>query len=70
VVALATAGDLDTSMPRGSFSHTDTAGNNTLRFTGRVHRHALPPGTYQLTAVASSNRTTSKPKTASFRIVR
>ncbi len=32
----------------GTFSHHDRPGSNSLRFTGRLHRHALRPGRYVL----------------------
>jgi hypothetical protein len=35
----------------GSFSHTDAAGANRFRFTGRVHGRALSPGSYELVSV-------------------
>jgi hypothetical protein len=37
---------------KGSFSHNDTPGPNSLRFTGRLGRRTLRPGPYRLTAVA------------------
>jgi hypothetical protein len=35
----------------GRFEHTDAAGSNHFRFTGRVSGHALAPGHYRLKAV-------------------
>lgn len=37
---------------RGSFSHRDVAGANTLRFTGRMRGRALEKGRYRLKAVS------------------
>lgn len=36
---------------RGSFVHVDTAGANSLRFSGRMHGKKLAPGSYRLQAV-------------------
>jgi hypothetical protein len=36
----------------GSFTHTDTAGANSLHFSGRIKGEKLPAGTYELQAVA------------------
>jgi N-acetylneuraminic acid mutarotase len=58
----------------GRFRHTDTAGPNSLRFTGRVHGHKLAPGRYRLSVTARpANGTPSTPSTPTivgFRIVR
>jgi hypothetical protein len=55
----------------GTFTHTDRAGSNRLRFTGRVRGGQLKPGPYQLRAIArNSARTTSRPVTKGFRIER
>ncbi len=37
----------------GSFVHRDDAGINRLHFTGRLHGHALRPGSYAIKATAS-----------------
>jgi alpha-tubulin suppressor-like RCC1 family protein len=50
------------------FTHTDKAGINRLRFTGRVNRHKLPPGSYRLQAIARNSGRTSKPRLVSFQI--
>jgi hypothetical protein len=52
----------------GSFAHAGVAGANSLRFTGRVHGHALAPGSYLLIATyngAGGRASASAP----FRIV-
>ena len=56
---------------RGSFKHTDGAGANSLRFTGRVGGRRLRPGRYRLVARATDlagNK--SAAKTKRFRIRR
>jgi hypothetical protein len=35
---------------RGSFAVNGSAGSNKFRFTGRLRRHALRPGSYRLVA--------------------
>jgi hypothetical protein len=55
----------------GRFRHADTAGTNTIRFSGRVNRHKLHPGSYRLSIAARIGRgrpTTAK--TIAFQIVR
>jgi uncharacterized repeat protein (TIGR01451 family) len=53
----------------GSFTHTDRAGRNRLRFTGRLRRHKLKPGSYQLRAIARNGTgQTSRPITKHLRI--
>jgi hypothetical protein len=37
--------------PVGSFTHSDLAGANGFHFSGRVHGHALAPGSYRLQAI-------------------
>jgi hypothetical protein len=54
----------------GSFSHQDTAGKVTLRFTGRVGGKPLAVGSYRLRAVARNSSATSAPATVSFSVVR
>jgi hypothetical protein len=39
--------------PVGSFTHRDSAGAQRLYFTGRVHGHKLPRGSYRLQTVAT-----------------
>jgi hypothetical protein len=39
--------------PAGSFTHRDSAGAQRLYFTGRVHGHKLPRGSYRLQTVAT-----------------
>jgi phosphatidylinositol-3-phosphatase len=51
-----------------SFTHTDTAGSNSIVFTGRVHGHALPAGSYVLIATPTLNGLSGKPATAKFQI--
>jgi hypothetical protein len=54
----------------GAFSHGDNAGPNRFRFTGRVKRRALRPGSYRLKAVAKNGAgATSRAATTTFRIV-
>ena len=56
---------------RGSFKHTDGAGANSLRFTGRVGGRRLRPGRYRLVASSTDlagNK--SAAKTKRFRIIR
>jgi hypothetical protein len=52
----------------GSFTHADTAGANSLRFSGRLNGRKLPPGTYELKAVAHDAAGNGKPVEKSFRI--
>jgi hypothetical protein len=55
----------------GRFRHADTAGPNTLRFSGRVNGHKLSPGRYHLTITARIGRgRPSAAKTIAFQIVR
>jgi 6-phosphogluconolactonase len=58
-------------LQKGSFNHTDTAGANTLRFTGRLRNRKLKPASYRLVAtptdaVGNKGKAVRKP----FRIVR
>jgi hypothetical protein len=41
-------------LERGTFTHTDAAGANRLRFTGRLGAHPLAPGSYRLQLIARS----------------
>jgi hypothetical protein len=55
----------------GSFTHTDRAGQNQLRFTGRISRRQLRPASYQLRAIARNPAgNTSPPRTTHFQIKR
>lgn len=54
----------------GSFTHRDTAGSNSFRFTGRVNGHALSPGRYALRASASVGNLSSIPIEQGFRIAK
>jgi hypothetical protein len=54
----------------GSFSHGDSAGANSFRFTGRVKGRPLRPGSYRLKGVAKNSfGATSRAATTAFRIV-
>jgi hypothetical protein len=53
-----------------AFSHRDEDGANRFHFSGRMGRHALPVGTYELQAVARLSGGTSPTVSTSFRIVR
>jgi hypothetical protein len=51
----------------GSFTHTDSTGANSFRFSGRVNGHRLKPGGYQLQAVArGAAGLTSRPAATGF----
>jgi hypothetical protein len=50
----------------GSFTHTDTAGANRFRFTGRISGRKLTPGKYRLQAVP---RNTAAKRVSSFRLL-
>jgi hypothetical protein len=53
----------------GSFRHADTAGPNRLRFTGRINRHKLTPGHYQLLSTPrNSSGQSGASHTSSFTI--
>jgi hypothetical protein len=54
----------------GAFTHTDLAGRNHFKFTGRVGRHRLRPGRYRLAATPRANGLTGKTVVRSFRVVR
>jgi hypothetical protein len=56
---------------RGTLRRRTAAGRNSLRFSGRIGRRALPRGTYQMVIVATDaagNR--SAPRTLRFTVVR
>jgi uncharacterized repeat protein (TIGR01451 family) len=52
----------------GSFKHTDVAGSNRFRFTGRLKGKTLKAGSYRLRAVARNVSGKSAPKQAGFKI--
>jgi hypothetical protein len=55
---------------RGHFSHTDQAGDNRFRFTGRLSHRALAPGRYRLVAVAKDGAgRSSATRRTSFRVL-
>jgi hypothetical protein len=54
----------------GGFTHTDAAGTNALRFTGRIGGRALAAGSYRLSASAESAGGSSAVRTATFQITR
>ncbi len=54
----------------GGFTHMDAVGTNALRFTGRIAGHALPVGSYRLSASAQSAGGASAMRTATFQITR
>jgi hypothetical protein len=54
----------------GSFTHTDAAGLNGLRFTGRLGGRALAKGSYTLVATPTSIEGTGAAVKESFGIVR
>lgn len=54
----------------GGFTHTDEAGTNALRFTGRIAGRALAPGSYRLSAIAQSAGGASAMRRATFQIAR
>jgi hypothetical protein len=56
---------------KGSFTRTGQPGANSFRFTGRLRGKKLAPGSYRLVSVATdAANNKSKPKRATFRIVR
>jgi hypothetical protein len=52
----------------GTFMLAGRSGRNSFRFTGRVHGHPLPPGSYELIATPSADRHTGRPVDTVFRI--
>jgi hypothetical protein len=55
----------------GTFTRRSRAGANRIRFSGRIGRRKLKPGSYRLTLTptdAAGNR--GKPRRLSFRVVR
>jgi len=53
----------------GSFSHTDVAGRNHLRFTGRLKGRKLKPGAYVLSATPRANGLTGRTINRPFQII-
>ncbi len=53
----------------GSFTHSDTAGANTFRFTGRIDGHKLPSQSYLLRAIPHANGKAGGARTVSFQIL-
>jgi hypothetical protein len=55
----------------GTLTLNGHKGTNTVAFEGRISRkRRLSPGTYRVTAVASSSGVNSKPRSLTFAIVR
>jgi hypothetical protein len=54
----------------GSFVESGKAGANSFRFTGRLSRKRLKPGSYRLVATPTSGRLKGRPSSARFRIVK
>jgi CSLREA domain-containing protein len=54
----------------GSFTHSDHAGHNSLRFSGRVAGQTLRAGTYRLEATPRTGRLSGTPQRAQFTVVR
>jgi hypothetical protein len=54
----------------GSFAERGAAGANSFRFTGRLGRKALKPGSYRLVATPTSGRLKGRSLNARFRIVK
>jgi HAMP domain-containing protein len=52
----------------GGFTHTDAAGTNALRFTGRIAGHTLAAGNYRLSASAHSAGGVSPMRSVTFQI--
>jgi alpha-tubulin suppressor-like RCC1 family protein len=52
----------------GGFTHSDSAGKNSFRFTGRVNGKKLKAGRYRLVATARSSSGTSAQRSADFKI--
>ena len=54
----------------GSFTVRAHAGDSSLRFTGRLGRHSLKPGRYQLAATPSAGGHSGRARHAAFSIIR
>jgi|GEM_PF-4547585 len=58
------------AVARGAFQRSARAGRSRITFTGRVGKRALARGRYRLTATATDAAgNTSRPRTASFRVL-
>ncbi len=57
------------TIKRGSFSHIDNAGLNTMRFTGQISGKPLAPATYSLLVVASNAAGSSRRIGVRFQIL-
>jgi Divergent InlB B-repeat domain len=57
------------TVTRGSFSHVDKAGRNTVRFTGKLRGRPLSPANYSLVVSASNAAGTSRRLTVRFQVV-
>jgi hypothetical protein len=53
----------------GSFTHPDTAGQNTVRFSGRLHGHVLAPGSYLLEITPTLRSLHGNTISAHFRVI-
>jgi hypothetical protein len=53
-----------------SFTHGDTAGTNTVAFTGRLNGKALSPGSYRLVTVPNNRGVKGPRASATFTVVR
>jgi hypothetical protein len=53
----------------GGFELGGSPGENSGRFTGRIHRRPLQPGRYQLRAVATNDQGSSRELTVGFRVL-
>jgi hypothetical protein len=60
----------DLSKKVGSFTKTLSSGATKVAFSGKLAGHALAPGSYTLTAVATAGGKKSAPRLAKFTIVR
>jgi hypothetical protein len=56
-------------VPMGYFQHSDAAGPNRFRFTGRMRGHKLAPGNYVLQVVPHNSGGAGPMRTVSFRII-
>ena len=53
----------------GTFSHRDKAGTNSVRFSGKLKRHALKAGSYTLHAVAGAASRKRRAVSAGFTVL-
>ena len=56
--------------PVASFTHTSNSGAARLAFSGVINKHALPLGTYRLTATARAGREHSRAVTVTLTVVK